>query len=37
MKVEEMQAMMDRGAMAVSAGRIPYKEEMKRMLTGAGI
>ncbi|MDD1772312.1 MAG: thioredoxin family protein [Methanomassiliicoccales archaeon] len=36
-KVEDLQALMDRGAMAISAGRILKKEEMKRMLTGAGI
>jgi small redox-active disulfide protein 2 len=45
-KVEDLQAMMDRGVMitpalyingeAVSAGRIPNKEEIKRMLTEAG-
>lgn len=45
-KVEDLQAMMDRGVMitpalfidgeAVSAGRIPGKEELKRMMTEAG-
>lgn len=44
-KVEDLQAMMDRGVMitpalfingvAVSAGRIPGKEELKRMMTEA--
>jgi len=44
-KVEDLQAMMDRGVMitpalyingeAVSAGRIPGKDELKRMMTGA--
>jgi small redox-active disulfide protein 2 len=43
-KVEDLQAMMDRGVMitpalyingkAVSAGRIPGKEELTRMMTG---
>ena len=45
-KVEDLQAMMDLGVMitpalyingeAVSAGRVPGKEEIKRMLTEAG-
>jgi small redox-active disulfide protein 2 len=45
-KVEDLQAMMDQGVMitpalfidgeAVSAGRIPGKDELKRMLTEAG-
>lgn len=45
-KVEDLQAMMERGVMitpalyingeAVSAGRIPGKDEIKRMLTEAG-
>lgn len=46
-KVEDLQAMMDRGVMitpalyingeAVSAGRVPGKDEIKRMLSEAGI